>query len=107
VTNVYANGLNHGFDPYEFIRNVAPAAGRVQMHLAGGIWDEQAQFYFDSHSEPISEPIWDLYRFAIELLGGKTDAVFIERDANYPTDEGWRSEIRRARQIAEGGVTIP
>jgi uncharacterized protein (UPF0276 family) len=107
VTNVYANGLNHGFDPYEFIRYAAPAATRVQMHLAGGKWDEQAQFYFDSHSEPLSEPIWDLYRFAIDLLGHKTDAVFIERDANYPSDEGWRSEARRARQIAESKVTTP
>lgn len=107
VTNVYANGLNHGFDPYEFIRYVAPAATRVQMHLAGGTWNDQAQFYFDSHSEPISEPIWDLYRFAIDLLGRKTDAVFIERDANYPSDEGWRSEARRARQIADSKVTTP
>ena len=107
VTNVYANAVNHGFDAYEFIRHVAPAAARVQMHLAGGYWDEEANFYFDSHSEPLSEPIWDLYGFAIDLLGDKTDAVFIERDDNYPTEEGWRSEVRRARQIAEAKSPQP
>src|SRR5688500_17911739 len=36
VTNVYANSLNFGYDPYEFIAEVMPVADRVQMHLAGG-----------------------------------------------------------------------
>jgi len=101
VTNVYANGLNHGYDPYEFIRRVMPAASRVQMHLAGGYFDEDAGFYVDSHSEPISDDIWKLYHFALELGVGKTDAVFIERDTNFPDEPGWRSEVRQARDIAE------
>ena len=28
-------------------------------------------------------------------------AVFVERDQNYPDDDGWRAEIRRVREIAE------
>ncbi len=101
VTNVYANALNHDYDPYEFIRQVLPAATRVQMHLAGGLYDQDAGFYFDSHSEPIPEQVWDLYRFAVGLSWGKVDAVFIERDNNFPDDAAWRSEIRRAREVAE------
>jgi uncharacterized protein (UPF0276 family) len=101
VTNVYANGLNHGYDPYEFIRRVMPSASRVQMHLAGGFYDEQAGFYVDSHSEPISDDIWNLFRFALQQGTGKVDAVFIERDANFPTEEGWRSEVRQVRDIVE------
>ena len=101
VTNVYANGLNFQFDPYEFIADVMPAAGSVQMHLAGGYWDEPAQMYFDSHSEPIPDDVWLLYEHALNLAGNKTSAVFIERDQNFPDENGWRQEARTARRIAE------
>jgi len=36
------------------------------------------------------------------VLGrGKVDAVFIERDQNFPDETGWRSEVREVRRIAE------
>lgn len=101
VTNVYANSQNFGYDSREFIRQVLPAATSVQMHLAGGFFDEQAQKYIDSHSHPIPEPVFDLYRYALELANGKVEAVFIERDQNFPDEEGWRREVRMVRDIAE------
>ena len=82
VTNVYANARNFGFDGHEFISEVMPAADRVQIHLAGGYYDEKARMYIDSQSHAIPEPVWDLYRFALNEAGGKVDAVFIERDQN-------------------------
>ncbi len=102
VTNVYANSTNHGYDAYDFIRQVMPVASRVQLHLAGGFFDEEARLYFDSHSEPIPPEVWELYRFSLELGRGKIDAIFIERDDNFPNEEGWRSEVRQARAIATG-----
>jgi uncharacterized protein (UPF0276 family) len=101
VTNLYANGLNHDYDARAFIREVMPAAPRVQMHLSGGFYDDEVQMYVDSHSEPIPAEVWDLYRFALEQGRGKVDAVFIERDANFPAEAGWRAEVRQARRIAE------
>jgi uncharacterized protein (UPF0276 family) len=101
VTNVYANGVNHEYDPSTFIRAVLPHARRVQMHLAGGYWDEDAGRYFDSHSRPIHDEVWDLYRLALREGRSRVDAVFIERDADYPDEAGWRSEARQARRIAE------
>lgn len=101
VTNVYANSVNHGYDAYEFIRAVMPHAPRVEMHLAGGYFDEKAKRYFDSHSFPVHDEVWDLYRFALEQSKGKVSAVFIERDADFPTELGWRNEVRHARAIAE------
>ena len=101
VTNVYANSINFQFDPYDFIARVMPDAASVQMHLAGGLFDEQAQAYIDSHSHPIPYGVWELYRFALEQAGNKVQAVFIERDQNFPDDAGWREEIRAARRIAE------
>jgi uncharacterized protein (UPF0276 family) len=101
VTNVYANSVNFGYDPYEFIAEVMPHADRVQMHLAGGFYDERSKMYIDSHSHPIPAPVWDLYRHSLELGRGKVDAVFIERDQNFPDEAGWREEVRTTRQIAE------
>jgi uncharacterized protein (UPF0276 family) len=101
VTNVYANQVNHGYDGYEVIRTVMPYARRVQMHLAGGYYDEKAKRYFDSHSFPVHDEVWDLYRFALAQGRGKVEAVFIERDADFPTEAGWRDEVRHARAIAE------
>jgi uncharacterized protein (UPF0276 family) len=101
VTNVYANAQNHGYDGYEFIRELMPVAPSVQMHLAGGFFHPTAQKYIDSHSYPVPDDVWDLYRYALEQGRGKVEAVFIERDQNFPDEAGWRGEVRRARQIAE------
>ena len=107
VTNVYANAVNHDYDAKEFIQQVMPHASRVQMHLAGGYFDEDAKMYFDSHSEPVPDDVWDLYRMSLELAGPKTDAVFIERDDNFPNEQGWRSEIRTASEIAAEVGEVP
>ena len=101
VTNVYANGINFGYDAYEFIAQVMPHAERVQMHLAGGFFDDRSEMYIDSHSEPIPDAAWDLYRFALEQGRGNVEAVFLERDQNFPDESGWRDEIGRVRQTAE------
>ncbi len=106
VTNVYANALNFGFDAYDFISEVMPSADAVQMHLAGGFFDEKVQKYIDSHSHPIPEPVWDLYRFSLEQAGDKCNAVFVERDQNFPDENGWRQEIREVRTIAESVAAI-
>ena len=101
VTNVYANGLNFGFSPSEFIQAVLPIPQRVQIHLAGGYLDDRSGLYIDSHSHPIPNDVWDLYRLSLELAHDKIDAVFIERDQDFPDENGWRNEIRMARRIAE------
>jgi uncharacterized protein (UPF0276 family) len=101
VTNVYANSLNFHFDPYEFIAEVMPVPERVQMHLAGGFHDEKIGMYIDSHSHPIPEPVWGLYRHALELARDKVHAVFIERDQEFPNEQGWREELRTVRRIAQ------
>jgi uncharacterized protein (UPF0276 family) len=101
VTNADANAHNFGDDARAFIEQVMPAATRVEMHLAGGYIDPTNGEYIDSHSEPIPEEVWDLYRYALTLGRGKVDAVIIERDQNFPDADGWRAEVRRARRIAE------
>jgi len=101
VHNVYANAINHNYDARAFISDIAPVTERIEMHLAGGFFDERTGFYVDSHSEPISEDVWDLYRFSLQTAGQRVQGVFIERDQNFPEDDGWREEVRTARRIAE------
>ncbi len=98
VTNVYANATNFGFDPFEFLTEVLPAAERLQIHLAGGFFSPRSKMYVDSHSHPIPDEVWELYRFAMALRGDRVDAVFLERDQNFPSDDEWRRELNRARE---------
>jgi uncharacterized protein (UPF0276 family) len=84
-----------------------PLASRVEMHLAGGFFDERSKRYIDSHSRPVPDDVWDLYRYALTLARGKVDAVFIERDMDFPDEAGWRSEVRQARDIALEVETRP
>ncbi|MGD9645250.1 MAG: DUF692 family multinuclear iron-containing protein [Pirellulales bacterium] len=97
VTNAYANERNFGGSASQFIRAIVPAANRVQMHLAGGMFDDERGRYIDSHSEPIPPEVWALYREAVAVSGDRLDAVFIERDWNFPTEAGWRNEVHKAR----------
>jgi uncharacterized protein (UPF0276 family) len=101
VTNVYHNALNFGDDALGFISAVMPSAGRVQMHLSGGYIDEESGKYVDSHNAPIPDAVWTLYRQALELGRCKVEAVFIERDGNFPDNHGWLAEVRQARRIAD------
>lgn len=101
VTNLYANARNHGYDASGFLRQVVPAATRLQIHLSGGYFDAEAGLYIDSHSRPVPDEVWGLYRQALELGRGKVEAVFIERDQDFPDEAGWRAEGRRARDIAD------
>ena len=108
VTNVYANSINHGYDARAFIAEVLTVAPRVQMHLAGGYFDDRTGLYYDTHSEPIPDEVWDLYRYALSLAHGKVDAVFIERDQNFPSEADWRREVRTHAPYrrASGGVRM-
>jgi uncharacterized protein (UPF0276 family) len=101
LTNLYANGRNFGFDSRAFLEEVLAIPRHVQIHLAGGYWDDRSGFYRPARSQPVSDDVFDLYRQAVHLGRGKIDAVFIERDQEFPDDPLWREEIQRVRGIAE------
>jgi len=101
VTNLYANARNHGFDAGEALAQVLPATPRVQMHLSGGFFNTAAGRYIDSHSRPVPDEVWALYRQALTLGRGKVDAVFLERDLAFPDEAGWLAEVGQARRLAE------
>ncbi|HEY5808688.1 MAG TPA: DUF692 domain-containing protein, partial [Povalibacter sp.] len=96
VNNVYVSSVNHGFDALEFLRGV-PAARVRQMHLAGH--QRQGACLIDTHDQPVPDPVWELYRTAVQLFPNVS--TMIERDGNIPPLTELVEELDHARAIAE------
>lgn len=94
LNNIYVNAVNHGFDPLEYLRGI-PGELVGQFHLAGHT--DQGKFLFDTHSRPVIEPVWDLYREALRLYGPVT--TLIEWDEDIPPFEYLAAEADQARAI--------
>jgi uncharacterized protein (UPF0276 family) len=99
VNNVYVSGVNHGFDPYEYIAHV-PAERVMQIHLAGH--SRGRELLIDTHDEPVSEAVWALYEFAARRCGRV--AAMIERDDNIPPLDELIDELDIARDRARPAV---
>lgn len=99
VNNVYVSSINHGRDPYAYIRALA-GLWIGEIHLAGFARDRDAAGYpllIDSHGAPIAEAVWHLYEFALQQLGPAP--TLIERDQNIPSlatlcTEAQQAELR-------------
>lgn len=101
LNNIYVNAVNHGFNPLEYLRGIPGELVR-QFHLAGHT--DQGKFLFDTHSRPVIEPVWDLYREALRLYGPVT--TLIEWDEDIPPFEYLAAEATQARAIM-GSVKVP
>jgi uncharacterized protein len=95
VNNVYVSARNLGFDPRVYI-DALPADRIGQIHLAG--FTDMGSYLFDTHSAPVVDEVWDLYRRACERFG--PIATLVEWDAEIPPLERLVAEVDRARQIA-------
>jgi uncharacterized protein (UPF0276 family) len=84
VNNIFVSAFNHRFDPLHYLRAVPPAAV-CEIHLAGFTrksFDDGAQVLVDTHSAPVADAVWSLYRFALQRFG--TVPTLIEWDADLP-----------------------
>jgi len=101
VNNVYVSCINHGRDPYAYIRALA-GLWIGEIHLAGFARDRDAAgdpLLIDSHGAPIAEAVWHLYEFTLQQLGPAP--TLIERDQNIPSlatlcTEAQQAELRLA-----------
>lgn len=94
INNIYVNAVNHGFDPMEFVRGI-PAAAVGYCHLAGHT--NMGKWLFDTHSKPVIDPVWGLYRAALDLYGKKS--TLIEWDEDIPDWDRLSEEAAKARKI--------
>jgi uncharacterized protein len=96
VNNIYVNAQNQDFSAAEYIARIA--AERVgQIHLAGH--SDAGTHLVDTHDHPVSEPVWELLRIALERCGRVS--TLIEWDAQIPEFEELTAQAQRARAIEE------
>ena len=94
VNNVYVNARNHGFDASHYIDQIPQ--GRVgQMHLAG--YADQGDHLLDTHDQPVTEPVWQLYEQAVRRFGHIP--TLIEWDEKLPDFQVLAAEAARAERI--------
>lgn len=95
INNVYVSSVNHEFDALTYLRHL-PANRVCQFHLAGHT--HRGNYLIDTHDQPVSEEVWNLYAEALALFGPL--ATMIERDDNIPVLDILIDELATARAIA-------
>jgi len=101
VNNVYVSARNLGFDPCRYLEAI-PAERVAQVHLAG--FTDMGTYLFDTHSAPVHDDVWALYRAAVARCG--TVATLVEWDADIPSFERVQAEAERARRETTAAMEI-
>jgi uncharacterized protein (UPF0276 family) len=94
VNNVYVSSVNHGFDARRYI-DALPVPAIRQIHLAGH--QVQDAYLVDTHDQPVCQPVWDLYAYAMQVCGPVP--TMIERDDNIPALSELVAELGIARRV--------
>jgi uncharacterized protein (UPF0276 family) len=83
VNNIYVSACNHGFDPLRYLAAL-PRAAVQEIHLAGHSINRHAgrEIRIDTHSTPVCDAVWDLYRRALRQFGPLP--TLIEWDTDIP-----------------------
>ncbi len=90
VANLYANSVNHNFDPLEYLKRL-PLERLAYVHMAGGAM--RGDFYHDTHAHAIPESV---YRLLAELRKiTNVPAVMLERDDKFPSEVELCGELNR------------
>ncbi len=100
VNNIYVSSVNHGFDPVRYLDGI-PADRVWQFHLAGH--SDQGRYLLDTHDHPVPDPVWDLYRRAVERFGPVP--TLVEWDDRIPEWDVLEAESARARRLQEEILT--
>jgi uncharacterized protein (UPF0276 family) len=101
--NLYANGLNFGYDPMEALAQL-PMERIAAVHLAGGKWIGAGggRRLLDDHLHDVPDPVYDLL---VEVGSRATNpvTVILERDGHYPPIEMLLDQLDRARRALAAG----
>jgi uncharacterized protein (UPF0276 family) len=102
--NLYANGVNFGFDPAEVLRAIPADRIRV-IHLAGGTAVQAStgeQRWLDDHRHDVPDPVYALLEDVAELVPHPVDVV-LERDGAFPPFAELLVQLDRARAALRAG----
>ncbi len=96
VNNIHVTSENHGYDPRAYLAAL-PAQAIEEIHLAG--YELAQGCLIDTHSRPVSEPVWALYGETIARIGPRP--TLIEWDADIPPLAVLMDEAATAQAILE------
>jgi uncharacterized protein (UPF0276 family) len=96
VNNVFVSATNQNYHPKDYL--VAFPTDHVgEIHLGGHEEDEDehgAPLLIDAHNNPVVDPVWALYDYALSLTGPVS--TLIEWDNDVPEWSVLREEAKRA-----------
>jgi uncharacterized protein (UPF0276 family) len=95
VNNVYVNGVNHRYDPLDFIRAM-PTERVVYLHVAGH-YREADDLLVDTHGADVIDPVWALLDATYRIHG--VAPTLLERDFNIPPLERLVREVERIARL--------
>lgn len=96
VNNIYVSAQNHHFDAEEYLLAM-PAEKVAEMHLAG--YEDRGTHLLDTHSRPVTEPVWALFKKAVQHVGDVP--VLIEWDNDIPSLERVIQEAHKAQVLQQ------
>jgi uncharacterized protein (UPF0276 family) len=94
VNNVHVNAVNHGIEPVRYV-DAMPAQAVKEIHLAG--FDRVGDLLIDTHGQRVAEPVWMLYRYAVQRFGPVP--TLVEWDTDVPELAVLLDEAAKARAI--------
>lgn len=94
VNNIYVSSQNHQFDATEYLFAM-PKERVAEIHLAG--YEDRGTHLLDTHSRPVTPPVWELFKKAVEHVGDVP--VLIEWDNDIPALERVIEEADKAENI--------
>ena len=95
VNNLYVNQRNHGEDALAAIAAL-PRGAVGEIHLGGHL--DLGDVVIDHHGAAIAEPVWTLYRAALERFGRVP--TLVEWDSEIPALEVLLAQAGRAQAVA-------
>lgn len=111
LNNIYVSAFNHGFDCNNYIATLDPSTVK-EIHLAGFTVKQfdDGEIWIDTHSKPVSEPVWQLYRQWLQIHGNTP--TLIEWDLDIPELPVLLAEADKATTIMmqeakDGQISIP
>lgn len=99
VSNLYANSVNHGGDPVEFLRRL-PLERIGYVHVGGGV--QHDGIYHDTHAAPVPAPVLELLEELCALCA--PPGVLLERDDEFPTEAEFCAEMRAIEAAVQRGA---
>jgi len=101
--NLYANAVNFGHDPFEYL--CAFALNRVEVvHISGGMWIEleSTRRLLDDHVHDVPDIVFSMLAWLAERCPQPL-TVILERDGHYPEFGALLLQLRRAREALACG----